>query len=881
MVQEKHLDTTWFEESEKETSYNEECYRDLVDNLIEGVFQTTPGGTFLMANRAMARMFGYESPSDLIANITDVGRQLLVDSLRREELSLAMAKGLVTNFEAQLCRKDGNIIWVTMNARAIYNEEDKLSHFEGTFSDITDRKGAEEALHRNVLDLRRTAAEEEVIAEIGRIVGSSLDIESVYRRFANEAQKLIKFKRITITLVDYDTDSGVIAFITTFGRNSATAESLGRHALALGDRYSLKESVTGAAIRARTTVLLQPEEASKISTLDPSTESGDQSFLSSPLIFQDRVIGALVFRSISGEIYDERDVRLAERIGNQIAGAIGISQMYGNLQSAEAAQRRSDAQYRGLVDNLTAGIFQTTPDGGFLSSNHWLADMLGYNCTQELMTEVTDIGNQLYVDPRRRTEFTKELAQGSVTHFETQLYRKDGSIIWVVMNARGALDLEGNIDHFEGTVVDITERKSLEREVARHTENLEKAYRDLQQLDELKDEFLSSVSHELRTPLTAIKGSAELLLDGEGVDDQIRQEFLTIINSESDRLTRLINDLLDLSRIEAGKESWNDDWCSLSEIVTTAVSALQVLGSQKDIDVRVSLDPDLPSVRCDVDKIDQVLTNLLSNAIKFTPSGGTIQVTGKARLMDDCSGDNGVVEINVTDNGVGMAVEDLGIIFQKFKQVGNTPEDLRKGTGLGLPICQHIINHYGGHIWADSKLDEGSSFKFTLPIGQRNSRTRAQTHNLASISQSPDQRKTILVVDDEANVRRLLNHELTNRGYLVLEAGDGKTAVELAREHRPDLITMDVLMPIMDGYDATLVIKGDPAIKDIPVLVISVDERPGRGFEFRANEFISKPFSVDMVIERISRILGGKARKALIADNDVSVCKDNSFLVSP
>jgi len=239
---------------------------------------------------------------------------------------------------------------------------------------------------------------------------------------------------------------------------------------------------------------------------------------------------------------------------------------------------------------------------------------------------------------------------------------------------------------------------------------------ELAQLDELKDNFLSSVSHELRTPLTAIKGSAEILLDDDEVPEEVVKEFLTIINVESDRLTRLINDVLDLARYEAGQEIWNDAPNSLSEIVDTAVSGIQSLAIQKSLNVSVDLEPDLSDVWCDQDKINQVLTNLLSNAIKFTPEHGKIGILIKEASNSGRKKSDRMVEIKVSDNGVGIPAEELNEIFQKFKQVSDTVSDVRKGTGLGLPICREIVSHYGGKIWAESELGKGSVFTVTIPI---------------------------------------------------------------------------------------------------------------------------------------------------------------------
>ena len=188
------------------------------------------------------------------------------------------------------------------------------------------------------------------------------------------------------------------------------------------------------------------------------------------------------------------------------------------------------------------------------------------------------------------------------------------------------------------------------------------------------------------------------------------------LNAYSDRLTRLINDVLDLARYEAGQEIWNDAPNSLSDIVETAVSGIQFLAIRKSLDISVDLESDLSDVWCDQDKINRVLTNLFSNAIKFTPEHGKMGI-----LISEASNSGGkkserMVEIKVSDNGVGIPTGELDEIFQKFKQVTDTLADVRKGTGLGLPICKEIVSHYGGKIWAESKLGEGSVFTVTIPI---------------------------------------------------------------------------------------------------------------------------------------------------------------------
>ncbi|MCH9016449.1 MAG: response regulator [Chloroflexi bacterium] len=533
----------------------------------------------------------------------------------------------------------------------------------------------------------------------------------------------------------------------------------------------------------------------------------------------------------------------------------------------EARLQGSEAGIRAILDATVDGIITMDEEGTIESFNSAAESIFAYSAAEIIGQNVNVLMAQT-----NQTEANGYLGQymgtgeKGVTALEREAEgrRKDGTTFPMDIAVNEVQLPDRRL--YTGIVRDISERKKLESEIIQYTESLEKAYAELQELDELKDNFLSSVSHELRTPLTAIKGSAEILLNGEGVDEQVHEEFLTIINSECDRLTRLINDVLDLARMDAGQERWNDGPHSMGDIVATAVSGIQTLAIQKKIDITVDLDPNLSRVWCDDDKIVQVLTNLFSNAIKFTPDGGWVQVSG---AESETTNDGGhAIEIRVSDNGIGMEPKDLDKIFQKFKQVGDIPSDVHRGTGLGLPICKEIVGHYDGKIWAESEPGKGSVFIFTLPVHQHDGVVGPRVDDEDASTAPSTRQKTILVVDDETNVRRLLNHELTNRGYLVLEAGNGGAAIDLAREHHPDLITMDVLMPVLDGYDAIKLIKSDPATKDIPILILSIVENQNLGIEFGANQFISKPFTVDEMLESVSRLLSGAAKKVLIADDD-------------
>lgn len=289
-----------------------------------------------------------------------------------------------------------------------------------------------------------------------------------------------------------------------------------------------------------------------------------------------------------------------------------------------------------------------------------------------------------------------------------------------------AMQLERNRSDLEDL------NRNLEFRVAEKTENLTRAYerlqlsnqnlavanreleeanRKLKEIDKVKSDFISIVSHELRTPLTSIKAFTELILIKPKMQAGRRDKLLGIINNETDRLARLITDILDLTKIEAGKLSWHIAKVSLNEIIQTSVAGIQSLADNKSIDIRQSIPDSLPVFLGDRDRLIQVITNILSNAIKFTPLQGKITI--KAVLKDTPSHQ---IEVFVTDTGIGIPAADLGLVFEKFRRSGDVLTNNSQGTGLGLAITRQIIQYHGGSIWAESTLGQGSTFTFTLPL---------------------------------------------------------------------------------------------------------------------------------------------------------------------
>jgi CheY-like chemotaxis protein len=393
----------------------------------------------------------------------------------------------------------------------------------------------------------------------------------------------------------------------------------------------------------------------------------------------------------------------------------------------------------------------------------------------------------------------------------------------------------------------------------------------------------------LRTPRTSILGFAKIvskkLADTIFPKVQVQAEDaktqraiiqvaqnINIMVSEGERLTKLINDVLDIAKMEAGKVDWNMQYFSVHELIERASSATFALFEQKGLELFVDVKEDLPKILGDRDRLLQVVINLISNAIKFTEEGS---VTCKASSIDN------EITISVIDTGIGIPEVDQPKIFEKFKQVGNPLTDKPKGTGLGLSICQQIVKHHSGKIWVESEFGQGSSFSFTLPINGPAvdggvkmidiDPSRQLPEPIPNLELSPAElNKTILVVDDEAPMRELLKQQLSAEGYRVREAKDGRDAIAKVKKQLPDLVILDVNMPDMTGFDVAAVLKHNPQSMNVPIIMLSVAEEQESGYRLGVDKYLLKPINTQELIDEVTYLLskGTSTKKVIVVDRE-------------
>ncbi|MGZ3852787.1 MAG: GAF domain-containing protein [Flavisolibacter sp.] len=413
----------------------------------------------------------------------------------------------------------------------------------------------------------------------------------------------------------------------------------------------------------------------------------------------------------------------------------------------------------------------------------------------------------------------------------------------------------------------------------------EAARKTAEKANEAKSAFLSTVSHELRTPLTSVLGFAKIIkkrleekifpltnTSDAKTAKTIQQinENLGVVVSEGERLTHLINDVLDLAKIEAGKMEWNMEAVAVAEVAERAIAATTALFENKNLVLEKTIQEGLPEIMGDRDKLIQVMVNLISNAVKFTPHG---KVGCKIIQKND------EIIVSITDTGIGIAPQDHAAVFEQFKQVGDTLTDKPKGTGLGLPICKEIIEHHGGRIWVESELGKGSTFLFAVPAIQSRSPKPIHIDDLLKrlkeqVNQSQLSKKgnaaRLLIVDDDDSIRSLLEQELGDAGYLIEQASNGKEALAKVRANKPDLIILDIMMPEMNGFDVAAVLKNDPQTMDIPIIVLSIVQDKTRGFRIGVDRYLTKPIDTNLLFNEIGTLLeqGKSKKKVIVVDED-------------
>jgi len=570
-----------------------------------------------------------------------------------------------------------------------------------------------------------------------------------------------------------------------------------------------------------------------------------------PMVARGRVVGGLNLNRMEGSPpLSEDDIKLLESLATRAARAIATAQfmrdqamtaseleiqMTARTMELSAANQFLDS----IIQNIPNMIFvKEARDLRFIRLNRAGEELLGFP-SDELMGKndfdffpVDQAEHFIAVD--RETLRNRDLVD--IPEETIQTNKKGARILHT--KKIPILDATGEPGFLLGISEDITEAKKTQEALLQAQEEAERANR-------VKSQFLASMSHELRTPLNSILGFSELLTDDTTgrFDEATRRRFLDQIHSSGEHLLQLINDILDLSKVEAGQMDLQLHPVELGSLINEARATVEPLARSKAIALNGEPGPELHLI-ADAAKVKQMLLNLLSNAIKFTPNGGRIQI--RWRQVDSWA------EIAVSDTGIGIAAEDLGRLFTEFQQLDAGPARQQEGTGLGLALTRRLAELHGGQVGVESVLGEGSTFTLRLPL-EATARRRSAPLEPPQATASDLRRPLVLVVDDNPQAAEILARTMGAGGFRIKVARTGPEALKMARDLKPVAITLDILLPEVDGWEVLNRLKADEATRNIPVIVVSVVDNPALGRALGAFDYFVKPVDGKALLSRLSQ----------------------------
>jgi PAS domain S-box-containing protein len=521
-----------------------------------------------------------------------------------------------------------------------------------------------------------------------------------------------------------------------------------------------------------------------------------------------------------------------------------------------------------LIEASHDAIIVREPGGRILQWNAGAQEIYGWTAA-EAVGQVTHTLFQTGF-PVSLNEVEAALDRGGRWDGELRHTRRDGARITVESRhllVRGADETPAAILEINR---DITQRKQAEEAVAAlntklaaTNKELELRNREVERANRLKSEFLASMSHELRTPLNAIIGFSDLLAEQvAGALSSKQQRFVNHIQQGARHLLALINDILDLSKVEAGRLELSRENVPVATALAEVLISIRPAAAAKEIAVHSSIGPDV-TVFADRIRFKQILVNLLGNAVKFTPEGGKIWVEATER--------RGRLTVSVSDTGLGIPVEEQEAIFDAFHQAGATTKGIKEGTGLGLAITKRLVEEHGGRIWVESDPGKGARLSFTIPAGRALAEDAAPEDAGGGEMGPPRDRPLVLIVDDEAPARELLASWLEPEGYQLITAGSSSEALAKAAELVPDAITLNMLMPGKGGWDTLYELKKTPVTAAIPVIVVTVVDEPKIGLALGAAEYLVKPVDKEVLLETVRRFIGPGSNgpaKILVVDDE-------------
>ena len=657
---------------------------------------------------------------------------------------------------------------------------------------------------------RRRAREQQALLDTLTDLSSDLDLASVLQRALERAVTLL------------DVTGGELATFDESGGELVIAASRNMGTNAVGTRIASGEGAMGrvADTRQPITIPRYQEWEARSGRYQQSTV---QTVIAVPLLIGDRLVGVMAaVHSDPDRVFTAEDLRLLGAFASQTAIALENARLF-------AASRRERQYFQELVLNSPVAIVTLNNDHNVLTCNPAFKKLFGFSETDVLGRNLDDLitTEETRIDA---VAYTQQALRQRPVQVISQRRRKDGTTVDVeVLGVPVVVD--GEALGLMALYHDITE--------------LLQARRDAEQANSAKSQFLANMSHELRTPLNAIIGYSEMVQEemGDRGGDALLSDVQKIERAGR-HLLSLINDVLDLSKIEAGKMELFTESFAIASMIDDVATTVRPLVTRNGNTLAVEVPANAGEMHSDLIRVRQVLLNLLSNASKFTENG-----TITLRVL--CEEAHHVV-FEVRDTGIGLTPNQMARLFEAFTQAEASTSKRFGGTGLGLTISRHFCRMMGGEIAVTSTAGEGSVFKVRLPVSLGQA-VAEDSDEIASVAAAGA--PCVLVIDDDANARALLRRSLARAGYRVEEAADGRSGVARARVLHPDVITLDVMMPGMDGWAVLAELKADPALAATPVVMATILDEKQLGFSLGASDYLTKPIDRATLLATVDRVV--------------------------
>jgi len=794
-------------------------------------------GMIVEANDRATEIYGFSREELLGMSMRDLRSDETRDALSEAWKTFERQGWIV--LETSHRRKDGSTIPVEVSARVV--DFDGRRFCQNIVRDVSERKRAEGELSRVTRALR-------VLSACNQAVVRSGDEQSLYGEICEAITGVGNYPMAWIAAPESD-DAKSVRVVSLSGIGKAYLESI--H-VSWADEPQGRGPV-GTCLRTGEIAVCNDVEHDP--RLEPwrhqVEEHGFRAVIALPLWCNGTILGALNIYASESEAFHPEERRLLEELAGDLSYGVETRRQRQEQERAEEAVRQSEKEFRDLFDNVSDAVFIVDNDCRFLEVNQVACDHLGYQRDELIGMTIQDIDGDGYRELTK--DLVEKMAEPGEVLLETVHVRRDGS--------RFPVEIHGCTINYRGAptrlnvVRDITERKRAEAEAAKRTAEVERAREEAESANLAKSQFLAHMSHEIRTPLNGILGMMGLLMDT--TLDTEQREFGETVQTSGRALLALVNDLLDLSRIEAGRMELEPSRFDLAHCLEEIGELMAPQAHAKGLEYRFDAEMACRLVVGDAGRLRQIVLNLVSNGIKFTDSG---RVTLQVRGEEPVGGRTGF-QISVEDTGPGIPEDKLPLLFRSFTQLDSSLIRKHEGAGLGLAISRQLAELMGGTLSVTSRVGIGSSFVLTLALASAGDcGCTSQASGAVDVPVNrKDRTRRVLLVEDNAVNQRLGFRTLEKLGCQADIASNGREAVEMARNSAYDLILMDCRMPEMDGYMATREIRRLEGERSrIPIIALTAHAVKGAREECLGagmDDFVTKPVTagdLEKVLQRWS-----------------------------